>query len=70
MADQFVKTACSVRTGCEGIKGCFADLLCIFMHPKLNCAYVLLQTSLSHCFLLGTQMSSKILLFIGNSKDI
>lgn len=63
-------TPCTARTGYEDIKGPSSALQSIFILPKLNSAYVPSQASLSLHLLIGTQTSSKILQFIGNSKDI
>lgn len=41
--------------------------LCIFILPKLKCAYVPLQVSLPLCLLVGALASSKT--SIGNCKD-
>jgi len=64
--DQDVETAYSVKIGCESIKGCFSAS-CIFILPKLNCAYLPLQVSFSLCLLVGALASSKT--STGNSKD-
>jgi len=64
------ETACTARSGLEDTKGPFSALWCIFILPKLNCAYVPLQASLSLRLLVRNQTSSKISLFIRNSKDI
>lgn len=66
MTDQDIETAYSVKIVCESIKGCFSAS-CIFIFPKLNCAYVHLQVSLSLCLLVGALASSKT--SIGNCKD-